>query len=114
MRQVVQPAARPLSGSVRVPGDKSISHRAVLFAAMSDGSCRLEGVLDSADVRSTIDAVAALEGTELDRARSIWRRRFGVMPQTAQERGRQARFLQSRGFSMDTIRKVLRELPGDD
>lgn len=54
------PALRPLRGQVRVPGDKSISHRAVLFAAMAEGTSRLTGVLDSADVRSTLGAVAAL------------------------------------------------------
>lgn len=54
------PAAGPLSGELRVPGDKSVSHRAVLFAAMSDGACRLTGVLDSADVGATIKAVRAL------------------------------------------------------
>jgi 3-phosphoshikimate 1-carboxyvinyltransferase len=54
------PLERPLTGFVRVPGDKSISHRAVLFAAMSEGPSRLTGVLDSADVRSTIAAVTAL------------------------------------------------------
>jgi 3-phosphoshikimate 1-carboxyvinyltransferase len=54
------PATGPLTGTVRVPGDKSISHRAVLFAAMAEGTSRLTGVLDSADVRSTLDAVAAL------------------------------------------------------
>ena len=54
------PAERPLTGTVRVPGDKSISHRAVLFAAMSEGRSHLTGVLDSADVRSTIAAVSCL------------------------------------------------------
>lgn len=54
------PAAGPLRGTVRVPGDKSISHRAVLFAAMAEGTSRLSGVLDSADVRSTISAVESL------------------------------------------------------
>jgi 3-phosphoshikimate 1-carboxyvinyltransferase len=53
-------AQRPLVGTVRVPGDKSISHRAVLFAAMAEGTSRLTGVLDSADVRSTMSAVTAL------------------------------------------------------
>ncbi len=57
---LASPAGGPLSGRVSVPGDKSISHRGVLFAAMSAGSCRLTGVLDSADVRSTIEAVRAL------------------------------------------------------
>lgn len=54
------PASGPLSGTVRVPGDKSLSHRAVLFSAMAQGTTRVAGVLDSADVRSTIDAVRAL------------------------------------------------------
>ncbi len=54
------PTERSLSGTVRVPGDKSISHRVVLFAAMAEGTSRLRGILDSADVRSTIAAVRAL------------------------------------------------------
>jgi len=54
------PADGPLRGCVRVPGDKSLSHRAVLLAAMAQGTSRPTGVLDSADVRSTIGAVRAL------------------------------------------------------
>lgn len=50
----------PLCGTLRVPGDKSISHRAVLFAAMARGASRLTGVLDSDDVRATLNAVSAL------------------------------------------------------
>jgi 3-phosphoshikimate 1-carboxyvinyltransferase len=57
------PLELPLSGTVRVPGDKSISHRAVLFAAMAEGTSTLHGVLDSADVRSTIAAVTGLGAT---------------------------------------------------
>lgn len=52
--------AGPLTGSISVPGDKSLSHRAVLFAALAEGMSRLSGVLESADVRSTIEAVRAL------------------------------------------------------
>lgn len=59
-------------------------------------------------------AVAGLRGTELDRARAVWSRRFGELPATPQERARQARFLQSRGFSSSTIRAVLRGLPDED
>ena len=44
---VVNPLPAPLRGSASVPGDKSISHRAVLFAAMAEGTSRLSGVLDS-------------------------------------------------------------------
>ena len=43
-----------------MPGDKSISHRAVLFAAMAEGTSHLSGVLDSEDVRASIRAVEAL------------------------------------------------------
>lgn len=56
----IEPLHGSLLGSVKVPGDKSISHRAVLLAAMAEGTSRLSGVLDSADVRSTIAAVRAL------------------------------------------------------
>ncbi|WP_080797759.1 3-phosphoshikimate 1-carboxyvinyltransferase [Arabiibacter massiliensis] len=57
---VVNPLPAPLRGSTAVPGDKSISHRAVLFAAMAEGTSRLSGVLDSDDVRSSIKAVSQL------------------------------------------------------
>lgn len=53
-------AERPLRGALSVPGDKSISHRAVILASMAEGTSRLTGVLDSADVRSTIAAVRGL------------------------------------------------------
>ncbi|MDO8987598.1 MAG: 3-phosphoshikimate 1-carboxyvinyltransferase, partial [Coriobacteriia bacterium] len=60
MRFTVSEALAPLAGGLRVPPDKSMSHRAVLFSAMAEGTSGLAGVLDSADVRSTIGAVRAL------------------------------------------------------
>lgn len=57
---VINPLGAPMRGSTHVPGDKSISHRAVLFSAMAEGTSRVSGVLDSADVRSSIGAVRAL------------------------------------------------------
>lgn len=65
MAYVARPATGPLRGELRVPGDKSVSHRAVLFAAMAEGVSHLTGVLDSADVRATMRAVEAL-GARLD------------------------------------------------
>ena len=62
---LIEPLARPLSGAGRVPGDKSISHRSVLFSAMAEGTSHVSGVLDSADVRSSIGAVRAL-GAEVN------------------------------------------------
>lgn len=67
MDRTFTPATGPLVGEVRVPGDKSLSHRAVLFAALAAGTSRLTGVLDSADVRATIGAVRAL-GASVDLA----------------------------------------------
>jgi 3-phosphoshikimate 1-carboxyvinyltransferase len=49
-----------VSGELRVPGDKSISHRALLLAALGNGRSRVRGLLDSADVRSTAGALRAL------------------------------------------------------
>ena len=56
----IEPLPAPLCGAATVPGDKSISHRAVLFGAMAEGTSRISGVLDSDDVRSSIGAVRAL------------------------------------------------------
>ncbi len=60
MDYIARRPSRPLVGTVKVPGDKSLSHRAVLFSAMAQGVSPVAGVLDSADVRSTIAAVEAL------------------------------------------------------
>ena len=45
--------------------------------------------------------------TEVERARMVWRRKFPAGPKTREERAKQMRFLQSRGFSFDVIRAVL-------
>jgi 3-phosphoshikimate 1-carboxyvinyltransferase len=52
--------AGPLRGTLRAPGDKSLSHRAALFGAMSADPVHVTGYLDAADTRSTLDAVRAL------------------------------------------------------
>jgi 3-phosphoshikimate 1-carboxyvinyltransferase len=56
----VRPASAPLRGSIQVPGDKSISHRALLFGALARGTTRITGLLDAEDVRNTLAAVQAL------------------------------------------------------
>ena len=43
----------PLSGHFRVPGDKSISHRALILAAMATGTSRITGLLEGDDVLAT-------------------------------------------------------------
>jgi regulatory protein len=52
-------------------------------------------------------AVTQLRGSELERAREVWRKKFGTQPTNAQERGKQMRFLASRGFGGDTIHRVV-------
>lgn len=46
--------AKKIQGTVRVPGDKSISHRAVMFGALAEGTTTIEGFLPGADCLSTI------------------------------------------------------------
>ena len=49
----------------------------------------------------------AARSTEIERAREVWRRKFRIAPKTGEERARQMRFLQSRGFSFDAIRAAV-------
>ncbi|MCR4694992.1 MAG: 3-phosphoshikimate 1-carboxyvinyltransferase [Pseudobutyrivibrio sp.] len=51
---------KSLKGQIRVPGDKSISHRGVMFGAISNGITELTGFLDGADCRSTISCFRAM------------------------------------------------------
>ena len=51
---------------------------------------------------------------ELGQAREIWTRKFGTAPADAREWARQARFLQSRGFSSAVIRRLLRDTAGEE
>jgi regulatory protein len=56
---------------------------------------------------AVLEAVEQLRTTEVERAREVWRRKFGEPPTDAAERGKQMRFLASRGFGGDAIRKVV-------
>ncbi len=49
-----------VNGELRVPGDKSVSHRALIFAALAEGTSHIRGLLDSADVRSTASVLRRL------------------------------------------------------
>ncbi len=59
-------------------------------------------------------ALSGLRGSELARAREVWQRKFDALPQTPQERARQARFLLARGFAGEVVRRVLGGDPADD
>jgi 3-phosphoshikimate 1-carboxyvinyltransferase len=63
---LVRPAAR-LRGEPRLPGDKSVSHRALLLALLAPGETRIRGAGDGLDVRATAGVVAAL-GADVERS----------------------------------------------
>src|SRR3954463_3280318 len=56
----------PLTGRVRVPGDKSISHRALILGALAVGTSRITGLLEGEDVLNTAKAMRAL-GASVER-----------------------------------------------
>ncbi len=56
---------------------------------------------------AVLEAVEQLRETEVERAREVWRKKFGEPPVDAAERGKQMRFLASRGFGGDAIRRVV-------
>jgi len=62
----VDPAGAGLRGSLRVPGDKSIAHRAMIVGALAEGRSTIRGVPGGADVRSTRGAVATLGASVQD------------------------------------------------
>ena len=51
-----------------------------------------------------------LKETELETARAVWMKKFGVVPANARDKARQMRFLQGRGFGLDIIRRLLRDI----
>lgn len=97
-------AARHLSDSRFV--DSRIHARQARF-----GNRRIQQELRQHGVTLDESASAQLAESELRRAVDVHARKFGAMPSTAAERGRQTRFLAARGFTAETIRRVLR---GDD
>jgi 3-phosphoshikimate 1-carboxyvinyltransferase len=63
----------PLKGRVRAPGDKSISHRALILGALASGETRIEGLLEGEDVLATGRAMAAFGAGVTDLGEGRWR-----------------------------------------
>ena len=53
-------ATKKLSGQVRVPGDKSMSHRAVMFSSLANGTSHITGLLEGEDVIATLSALSLI------------------------------------------------------
>ena len=66
-------ARGPLRGIVTVPGDKSISHRSLMFSALAVGESRIEGLLEGEDVLATAQAMRAMGATVERGGDGIWR-----------------------------------------
>lgn len=63
----------PLQGRIRVPGDKSISHRALMFGALAVGETRISGLLEGGDVLATAAAMQAFGAEVTQDAPGHWR-----------------------------------------
>jgi len=63
----------PLTGRVRAPGDKSISHRALILGALATGVTEIEGLLEGDDVRRTAAAMAAFGAVVTRLGEGRWR-----------------------------------------
>src|SRR3981081_2106559 len=63
----------PLTGKVRVPGDKSISHRALILGALAVGETRISGLLEGEDVINTAKAMRALGASVERTGEGAWR-----------------------------------------
>jgi len=68
---IVRPSQK-LSGQVSLPGDKSISHRAIIFGSIAEGVTRVENLLEGEDVRCTIDIMRAM-GVKIHKKGGLWR-----------------------------------------
>lgn len=62
----------PLKGRVTVPGDKSISHRSLMFSALAVGESRIEGLLEGEDVLATAAAMRAMGATITRSDDGVW------------------------------------------
>ena len=73
------------------------------------GASRIKHELQAKGLDSQVvgEAMESLKATELQRAREVWRKKFGTPPADATERGKQMRFLAARGFGSEILRKVI-------
>ncbi len=79
------------------------------------GSRKIEQDLKSRGVSAEVieHTLQQAHSDELERCRTAWKKKFGVLPQDAAERGRQMRFLAGRGFSAEAVHQVLKAEDSD-
>jgi regulatory protein len=80
-----------------------------------DGLARLRQSLRQKGIGDELIAASVGElPDEQSRAREVWAKKFGAAPTDAREWAKQARFLQGRGFSVDVIRRLLKNTDGEN
>ena len=84
---------------------ESVLHRRA--ARLGAGRIRQELQAKGLDAEGGAQAMEQLKGSELERAREVWRRKFSEPPQDAAQRAKQIRFLLSRGFAAEAVRRVV-------
>jgi regulatory protein len=84
---------------------ESVVHRRA--AKLGAARIKQELLAKGLDAEAVTQAMQALRTTEVDRAREVWAKKFGQPPADAAERGKQMRFLASRGFGGEAIHKVV-------
>ena len=84
---------------------ESVLHRRVAKLGTARIKQELQG--KGLDPEAVTEAVAGLQATESGRAREVWRKKFGAPPLDALAAAKQMRFLASRGFGAEVIRRVV-------
>ena len=84
---------------------ESVIHRRA--ARLGAGRVRQELAAKGLDGEAVAEALQALRKTELERARAVWARKFGAPATDPKAQARQIRFLSSRGFAAEVVRRVV-------
>jgi len=92
--------------------DRRYTHQIVFARQKKFGLLRIHHELREKGVATPLIDAALLElrGSEEERALHVWHRKFGHLPADAKERAKQFRFMQARGFAVETVKAVLKQV----
>lgn len=99
---------------LKLLSDRRMAEALVRSSAARFGAARISQSLQRKGVEAGLiaDALQPLAGSETDRAREVWQRRFGQAPADMKERAKQYRFLLSRGFASSVVARVVPSVVG--
>jgi regulatory protein len=98
-----QELERKLKAFEETPGELA---QALDFLAAKD-FINEQRVVEGLPAEAISEAVQAMRSTELERAREVWRKKFGAPPEDQAARAKQIRFLVSRGFAPEVVKRVV-------